>query len=70
MMSGVFQIVLVIGCCLGIYLVDRVGRRWLLLASFVVLSICVAIFAACSAKYEQTGSKGMLSQRRLMKVRD
>lgn len=68
MMSGVFQIILVIGCCVGIYLVDRVGRRRLLLASFVVLSLCLAVFAACSAKYEATRSAGKSIWRRWVQV--
>ncbi|EXJ84062.1 hypothetical protein A1O3_04729 [Capronia epimyces CBS 606.96] len=55
LMAGVFQIILTVGCLLGLLLVDRVGRRWLFLSSFVVLSVCVAIFAACTAKYEDTG---------------
>lgn len=55
MMSGVFQIVLTIGCIGNMVLVDRIGRRLLFLGGFVVLSVCLAIFAACSAKYEQTG---------------
>ncbi|KAH0847075.1 putative MFS sugar transporter [Fonsecaea pedrosoi] len=55
LMAGVFQIILTVGCLLGLFLVDRAGRRRLFLGSFIVLSICLGIFAACSAKYESTG---------------
>ncbi|OAL27052.1 hypothetical protein AYO20_09860 [Fonsecaea nubica] len=42
LMAGVFQIILTVGCLLGLFLVDRVGRRRLFLGSFIVLSICLS----------------------------
>ncbi|OQU97041.1 hypothetical protein CLAIMM_03044 [Cladophialophora immunda] len=51
----VYQIILTVGCLVGLLLIDRIGRRLLLLGSFVILSICLGIFAGCTAKYQATG---------------
>jgi MFS family permease len=56
-MSGIFQIVLSIGCVGNMVLADRIGRRLLFMGGFIILSICLAMFALCSAKFAETGQK-------------
>jgi MFS family permease len=55
-MSGVFGICNNLGGTVNLVLIDRVGRRILFLSGLIILSICLAIFAACSAEYGQTGN--------------
>lgn len=59
LLSGVFQIILSIGCIMNMVLIDRLGRRKLFMGGFVILSICLGIFAACTAMYESTGRTSM-----------
>jgi MFS family permease len=60
LMSGVFQVVLSIGCVGNMVLVDKIGRRPLFMGGFIILSVCLAMFTLCSAKYEQTGQKSII----------
>lgn len=62
LMSGVFGICNTAGGVVNLLLIDRIGRRKLFLHGLFFLSVWLAIFAACSAKYNDT-----LSTSRFMK---
>jgi MFS family permease len=58
LMTGVFQICLTVGSVANLLLVDRLGRRKLLLGGLSLLTVLLAIFAACTKRYGATGSTG------------
>lgn len=67
LMAGVFQVILVFGCIVNMIVVDRIGRRALFIFGFNVLSLCLGIFAACSAMYLQTnGTSKYASWKKLL----
>jgi MFS family permease len=53
-MSGIFQILLVAGASLSILIVDRFGRKPLLISGFVLLTCILACFVAFSAMFQNT----------------
>lgn len=55
LMAGIFQVILVVGGLLNLVLVDRLGRKPLFLGGFVILSIILGAFAACTARFATTG---------------
>lgn len=54
LMAGVFQVILVVGGLFNLRLVDRLGRKPLFLTGFVILSIILSAFAACTARFDAT----------------
>jgi MFS family permease len=56
-MAIVFQILLTFGATCSIFIVDRVGRKPILITGFVLLTIVLGCFVAFSAKFEQTGDQ-------------
>lgn len=54
LMAGIFQICLIAGGLVNLALIDRAGRRILFLSGLLILSVCLALFAAFSAKFGQT----------------
>ncbi|QRW06106.1 Sugar (and other) transporter [Ceratobasidium sp. AG-Ba] len=42
------------GACTGVSLLDKVGRRPLMMFSTIVGAICLAVVSACTAKYEES----------------
>lgn len=59
LMAGIFQVILVVGGLFNLGLVDRLGRKPLYLGGFVILSIILGAFAACTARFEATKATGM-----------
>jgi len=57
-MAGIFQICLIIGGLVNLTLIDYVGRKILFLSGLISLSVCLALFAAFSAKFGETASNG------------
>lgn len=55
-MAGVFQICLIIGGIVNLSLIDYAGRRILFLSGLILLSVCLGLFAAFSAKFGETAS--------------
>jgi len=55
LMSGVFQILLVAGASTSILIVDRFGRKPLLISGFVLVTCILACFIAFSAMFQNTG---------------
>ncbi|KAK9382099.1 general substrate transporter [Kockiozyma suomiensis] len=56
LMAGIFGICNTSGGITNLLLIDRIGRRKLFLSGLFLLSVWLAVFAACSAKYNQTQS--------------
>ena len=54
-MAIVFQILLTFGATISIFLVDRAGRKPILITGFVLLTCVLACFVAFSAMFENTG---------------
>jgi MFS family permease len=57
-MAGIFGLCNNAGGVVNLLLIDRAGRKILFLSGLTILSICLAIFAVFSAKYEQTNDPG------------
>jgi MFS family permease len=58
-MAIVFQILLTFGARCSIFIVDRAGRKPILITGFVLLTIVLGCFVAFSAKFEQTGDQSI-----------
>ncbi|KIM93335.1 hypothetical protein OIDMADRAFT_35829 [Oidiodendron maius Zn] len=58
LMAGIFGLCNNAGGVVNLLLIDRAGRKFLFLSGLSILSICLAVFAAFSAKYEQTNDPG------------
>ncbi|EXJ82874.1 hypothetical protein A1O3_06690 [Capronia epimyces CBS 606.96] len=54
LMTGVFGICNMTGGSVNLILIDRLGRRKLFLSGLFILSVCLGIFAAATAKFAQT----------------
>ncbi|CAE6416392.1 unnamed protein product [Rhizoctonia solani] len=53
-LNFVMSIVSFGGACTGVSLLDKVGRRPLMMFSTTVGAICLAVVSACTAKYEES----------------